>query len=356
MANLTLRNIKGDPLTFDEMDSNLLALDSDSPWNVAASFITYEGQVGIGSGAWPPTYTLDFGNGDSSVASIGTRNAAFEVHVDGPYPFEIITNGVERFTVTTDGKVGINEPNPAEPLDVVGNIQTTTTFIGNQAYCNSFYDGTMTISGGTIFNAVGGNFSGRIRFGSLRDDSGTAISRFGLTVTNTNSQVPTSAAVYNYVADLNTSLSSQLDSVSDSAYAWNAAEHQALNDRLDSLSDSLTAEIIARNNSDSDFTARMDSAYDWNVAEHTAIRDTLNAEIVARKNSDSDFTDRLDSAYAWNVSEHQALSDSITTEMIARSNADSDISASIIPIIDSALISGIIALDCSPSGGVSDDF
>ena len=158
MADLTLRNQKGLPLSFDEMDSNLLALDSDSPWSVAKNHITYSGSVGIGEGVTSPTYNLEIGAGSNDIATIGTTDAALNVHVNGPHPFELFTNDVERFTVTTDGKIGLNEPNPQQPLDVVGNIQTTTTFIGNQAYCNSFYDGTVTISGGSIFNAINANF------------------------------------------------------------------------------------------------------------------------------------------------------------------------------------------------------
>ena len=64
MADLTLRLQKGSPVTFAEMDSNLLALDSDSPWKVSDGHITYQGKVGIGYGVdsnYRPQYHLDFG-------------------------------------------------------------------------------------------------------------------------------------------------------------------------------------------------------------------------------------------------------------------------------------------------------
>ena len=124
------------------------------------------------------------------------------------------------------------------------------------------------------------------------------------------------------------------------------SELTVIDDRFDSMSLSIGGEINVEIgnlevNIDS-LNDRVDSNYAWNVAEHARI--------------DSDISVRFDTERAWNVAEHQALSDSITAEMIARSNADSDISASIIPIVDSALQNGIIKLDASPTGGSSNDF
>jgi len=65
MATLTTRLGKGSPVSFQEMDSNLQALDSDSPFRVAAGHIGYKGKVVLGpegdSLGYVPTFDLEFG-------------------------------------------------------------------------------------------------------------------------------------------------------------------------------------------------------------------------------------------------------------------------------------------------------
>jgi len=96
MADLTLRLKKGSPVTFAEMDSNLIALDSDSPWKVSDGHITYHGKVGIGYGTdsnYRPTYHLDFGFGDSNgEVKVGTF-ADLGLHLDSSSSFAIYNDG-----------------------------------------------------------------------------------------------------------------------------------------------------------------------------------------------------------------------------------------------------------------------
>lgn len=215
MADLTLRIPKGAPITWEEMDSNLSNLDSDSPWHVAASHITYNKNVGIGPGASSPTYHLDFGTGDSSnEATIGTQDADLHVHVDGARKFKVTTNSQERITLTTDGKLGIGQSDPQFEVDVDGYINLTNTLYANNVEANSFADGTLSISGGNITNAARIVSTSQIDFTQLYDrTTGHTVNKIDQTVVNNNSGFPTTQAVYNVQQTLQSNINATADRV-----------------------------------------------------------------------------------------------------------------------------------------------
>lgn len=66
-------------------------------------------------------YFASGGDSPSAARSLGNNDA---------YPLSLLTNGVERITLTADGKVGINTNAPSEALDVVGNVAVSGTVNG----------------------------------------------------------------------------------------------------------------------------------------------------------------------------------------------------------------------------------
>ena len=229
MTNLTLRNVKGSALTFSEGDANFANLDSDSPWIVADGRIYYPGNVGIGPNSSNPTYHLDFGTGDSltNEATIGTSDADLHVHVDGARKFKITTNSQERVTLTTTGKFGIGETNPQFELDVGGYANVSNTLYANNVEANSFTDGTLTISGGSITNAKRIVSTTQIDFTQLYDrSSGYRVNHIDSVIKPSADGFPTTYAVWiknndlqNSIDSVNSSLISRTDSLNSSLLA-----------------------------------------------------------------------------------------------------------------------------------------
>ena len=317
MTDLTLRIPKGTPITYEEMDSNLLALDSDTPFKVSDSHVTYKGNIGIGvDSTYRPTYNLDFGEGDSNnEATIGTSDADLHVHVDGARDLKVSTNTQERLTLTTQGNLGINQPNPEFPLDIDGNARITGTFRGNQFRAYSFSDSAdLTISNGSITNAKRIVSTNQIDFSRLYDrQTGYKVDHIDSVITLDSAElgIPTTRAVYDALESDRSSGSAELDSAideinqkldsnrtqyllnMDSEHLWNLSEHQDLQDNIDSLRDETISSF--------------DSEHAWNVAEHNTLQDNINAEEQARSDADSDINARIDSEHAWNVAEHNQL-------------------------------------------------
>ena len=200
MTDLTLRIPKGSPITYEEMDSNLLALDSDTPFKVSDGHITYEGNIGIGvDSTYRPTYNLDFGSGDSNnEATIGTTNADLHVHVNGSNDLKVSTNTQERLTLTPTGNLGINQTSPEFPLDIDGNARITGTFRGNQFRAYSFSDSAdLTISNGNITNVKRFVSTEQIDFTQLYDRStGYKVDHIDSIIVDDSNGFPTTKAVY----------------------------------------------------------------------------------------------------------------------------------------------------------------
>ena len=353
VKRVELRIGRDSALTWEEMDSNLMALDSASPFRVSADHITYDGKVGIGPSAdstYHPTYHLDFNTGDSNnEATVGTTDADLHVHVDGPRSLKVSTNTQERLTLTTQGNLGISQPNPEFPLDIDGNARITGTFRGNQFRAFSFSDSDdLTISRGNITNAKRIVSTQQIDFTQLYDRStGYKVDHIDSVITNDPDGFPTTRAVYEAMESDRSSGSSDLDS----EHAWNVAEHNQLQTNLDSLRtetiasldslrtetgellDSLRTETILsidsehlwnlsqhnqlQNNIDSLRTETLeffDSEHAWNVVQHNQLQDNIDAEEQARSDADSDLGLRLDSEHAWNVARHDSIHASLDSE------------------------------------------
>jgi hypothetical protein len=365
MADLTLRLIKGSPVTFAEMDSNLLALDSDSPWKVSDGHITYQGKVGIGYGVdsnYRPTYQLDFGYGDSNQqVSVGTF-ADLGLHLDNSSTFTVYNDGTEKFLIDEEGRVGIGITVPNQPLDVLGNIQSTATVIGNQGFFQSVYDGTMTISGGTIFNGNNAFMSGTVQFGQLSDQTNTVVGFEIDELSGSSIILPASSAIKfsldSEVAVLNASIDSDhawantyIDNVDSDARARDDSDRADLINQIDS--DHAWANTYI-NNVDSDARARddsehawalsqfgsldsaLDSEHAWNIAEHTTLQNNIDSEhqyalgqsnlLNARADSEHAWANNnFDSEHAWNVASHNQLQANIDSDHLwAVRNFDSD--------------------------------
>ena len=346
MADLTLRLTKGSPVTFAEMDSNLLALDSDSPWKVSDGHITYQGKVGIGYGVdsnYRPQYHLDFGVGDSNQqASIGT-DADLGLYLDNSTTFSIYNDGTEAVLVDENGRVGIGITVPNQPLDVAGNIQSTATMIANQGFFQSVYDGTMTIAAGTIFNGVNATFAGTINFGQLDDGTNTVIGFELDELSGSTVILPTSSAIkFSLDSEVNVLLN-----LLDSEHAFNIQQHANIDSDARANEDSDRADLLARidsdhawantyiNNIDSDAKSRddsehawalnyfngidsaLDSEHAWNVAEHTTLQNNIDSEHNYTVGQVNLLNDRVDSEHTWNVTEHASLKSDIDSNRAA---------------------------------------
>ena len=279
MTNLTLRNVKGTALTYSEGDANFANLDSDSPWVVAAGRIYYPGNVGIGPNSSNPTYHLDFGAGDSltNEATIGTSDADLHVHVDGARKFKITTNSQERVTLTTTGKLGIGETNPQYELDVGGYANVSNTLYANNVEANSFTDGTLSISGGSITSAKRIVSTTQIDFTQLYDRStGYKVNHIDSVINGSVTGFPTTAAVYNSVLDINNSI----DSV-----------NRSLINRTDSLNSSLLTK-------ESELQANIDSNHLDILDKSSALQDNIdsvNSSLILNAGNLQDQLDSLNS-------------------------------------------------------------
>jgi len=297
MATLTLRLLKGSPVSFEEMDSNLLALDSDSPFRVAAGHIGYNGKVVLGpdgdSLGYVPTYDLDFGYGDltNSYTIGGSTDVNF--HVDDGKEFRIITDGAENFTMLGNGNVGIGgENNPIVALQVNGNIQSNATVTGSQGFFTSFYDGTMTISGGSVFNGVNADYSGRISFGTLYDGVVNPIVAFEIDELSGSTVVIPASSAIKFSLD---SEAQVLQIAIDSEHFWANQYISNVDSDARERDDSDRADLI--NQIDSDHTWA--NTYISNVDSDSRARD--DSEHAWANNAISNITNVVDSEHAWNV-------------------------------------------------------
>jgi hypothetical protein len=308
MASLTLRLEKGAPVTFAEMDSNMLALDSDSPWKVSDGHITYDGKVGLGYGVdstYRPTYALDFGIGDSNQQVLIGSFADVQWHQDNATDFAIWTDTTERFVVSgTSGNVGIGVSVPNQPLDVVGNIQSTATVIGDQGFFQSVYDGQMTITSGSIFNGINADMTGTVTFGQLSDQTNTIIAFEIDEIVGSSIILPTSSAV-KYTVDSHVAV---LNARDDSEHAFNVRTHFSIDSESQYRDDSEHAWA----------NANFDSEHNWSVQYGADI----DSDAKARTDSDhawavnyfAGIDSALDSEHAWNVQEHTTLQNNIDSE------------------------------------------
>lgn len=314
MATLTTRLGKGSPVSFKEMDSNLLALDSDSPFRVAAGHIGYNGKVVLGpdgdSLGYVPTYDLDFGYGDlTNTYTIG-GSTDVNWHIDNGKEFRILNDGAENFTMLGNGNIGIGgENNPIVPLQVNGNIQTNATVTGVQGFFTSVYDGTMTISGGSVFNGINADYSGQISFGTLNDGAVNPMIGFEIGQIDGSAVLLPSSSAVRY----------SLDSEHDWAVYNFDSEHQ-FNVRTHFVIDSTS---IQRDDSDHQWANQnFDSSHNWAInnfdSEHSWARDDLDSEHNWANNTINALSDALDSAldseHAWNVVEQNQLQINIDSQ------------------------------------------
>ena len=258
MTNLTLRNVKGSALTFSEGDANFANLDSDSPWIVADGRIYYPGNVGIGPNSSNPTYHLDFGTGDSltNEATIGTSDADLHVHVDGARKFKITTNSQERVTLTTTGKFGIGQTNPQFELDVGGYANVSNTLYANNVEANSFTDGTLTISGGSITNAKRIVSTTQIDFTQLYDRStGYRVNHIDSVLNNSTDGFPTTAAVF----QANSFLQYKIDSVNSSLISRTDSLNSSLLEKESALQDNIDSNHLDILNKSNELQTNIDS-------------------------------------------------------------------------------------------------
>jgi hypothetical protein len=268
MTNLTLRNIKGTALSWDEGDANFANLDSDSPWIVADGRIHYTGNVGIGPRSSNPTYHLDFGDGDSATneATIGTSDADLHVHVDGARKFKVTTNSQERLTLTTEGKFGIGETDPQYELDVGGYANVSNTLYANNVEANSFADGTLSISSGSITNAKRIVSTTQIDFTQLYDRStGYKVDHIDSVLAPERSGLPTSQVVY----DLAVTTQNALDSATGILQNY-------LNGLQDSVDFLLTLETLPAGTNNQTLRHNGDS---WEATSALLVKDTGNVGI-----------------------------------------------------------------------------
>jgi len=315
MAKLTLRIGRDSALSFEEMDNNLLALDSDSPFKVSDGHITYEGKIGVGvDSTYLPTYDLDFGDGDSTnEATIGTNDADLHVHVDGARKLKVSTNAQERLTLTTDGHLGINQPNPEFPLDIDGNARIKGTFRGNQFRAFSFSDSDdLTISRGNITNARRIVSTDQVEFTRLYSrNTRNRIDHIDSVIVNDSNGLPTSRAVYSAMESDRTGFDlalEELDDKVDSQHAYDKEQYAIIYSALDSQQtvdrnnlQNLLAEIDSLGNIASGLR---DSEHAWNVAEHDSLQSWASSNI-------NRLDARVDSEHSWNISENNQLQNNI---------------------------------------------
>ena len=343
MADLTLRLQKGQPITFEEMDSNLQALDSDSPFKVSDGHITYDGKVGLGPGAdssYVPTYDLDFASGGASTYSFG-GSTSVTFHVDGGSTFELHQDVSKTIMIDTFGRVGVNLDSPGfstlnQPLKVGGNIQATDTVIGNRVVGASLSDGFLDIVGGSIFTGNDADFN-LVKFsraGGGLSDNVNLVTSFEIGEVSGGTQVlPTSSAVRtsldSEVAVLNArddsehafnvrthfSIDSDAEARVDSDHSWAVfnfdSEHAWTNEYVDNVDSDARArddsEHAWANNAISNIGNAVDSEHAWNVAEHTTLQNNIDSEHGYALSQVNQLSARLDSEHAYDVSENTRI-------------------------------------------------
>ena len=338
MATLTTRLGKGSPVSFKEMDSNLLALDSDSPFRVAAGHIGYNGKVVLGpdgdSLGYVPTYDLDFGYGDlTNVFTIG-GSTDVNWHIDTGKEFRILTDGAENFTMLGNGNIGIGgENNPIVPLQVNGNIQTNGTVTGIQGFFTSVYDGTMTISGGSVFNGINADYSGQISFGTLNDGFANPMVAFETNQLSGSTVILPASSAIRYSLDSEVTV---LNAAIDSDHAWANQFINNVDSDARARDDSDRADLINQIDSDhawantfinnvdsdakyrddsehawvalyvaqvlSDIDSALDSEHAWNVADHTQLQVNIDSQHLYTRTQDNLLSNRIDSDHSWAVS------------------------------------------------------
>jgi hypothetical protein len=149
MATLTLRNIKGSSLTFDELDSNFLALDSD----ITSINNTIAGGVGlaadsvnslidgrIDSSSFVDLSTAQTISGIKTFSDIITATDNIALSGSGTNYIQFDNNlevqdaagaGTTRFAIDSSGKIGLGTVTPSEVLDVVGNATISGSLVAS---------------------------------------------------------------------------------------------------------------------------------------------------------------------------------------------------------------------------------
>lgn len=149
MATLTLRNTKGSALTFDELDSNFLALDSD----ITSINNTIAGGVGlaadsvnslidgrIDSDSFVDLTTAQTVSGIKTFSDIITATGNVALSGSGTNFIQFDNNlevqdaagaGTTRFAIDSSGKIGLGTTSPSEVLDVVGNATISGSLVAS---------------------------------------------------------------------------------------------------------------------------------------------------------------------------------------------------------------------------------
>jgi len=124
---------------------------------IASGGTTYFNGGNVGIGTNNPTEKLQVNSGDilinnSTISSLKSGGSLYiDLNTFGSYSgrnFRISDNGTSLVNVKQTGEVGIGTTSPGVPLDVVGLIRTTTSFVGNACIVNNV---TSATSGGSIF-------------------------------------------------------------------------------------------------------------------------------------------------------------------------------------------------------------
>jgi len=137
--------------------------------------VSYFNGGNVGIGTTNPTEKLQVNSGDilinnSTISSLKSGGSLYiDLNTFGSYSgrnFRISDNGTSLVNVKQTGEVGIGTTSPGVPLDVVGLIRTTTSFVGNACIVNSL---TSATSGGSIFfkNNSGVNLAALTDSGNL---------------------------------------------------------------------------------------------------------------------------------------------------------------------------------------------
>jgi len=124
---------------------------------IASGGTTYFNGGNVGIGTNNPTEKLQVNSGDilinnSTISSLKSGGSLYiDLNTFGSYSgrnFRISDNGTSLVNIKQTGEVGIGTTSPGVPLDVVGLIRTTTSFVGNACIVNNV---TSATSGGSIF-------------------------------------------------------------------------------------------------------------------------------------------------------------------------------------------------------------